>query len=97
MMLLVHSCLSLSTNCSYICGDLVQILNRYKAYWNIDLHLKPVLLMGVGQAAGTIAPAMKPNRAPYLTKDLLRTATYFNVPLKMPEVNCMLFMDSHVV
>lgn len=62
-----------------------EVMNRYKTHWNIDLNLKPVLLVGVGQAAGSIAPAMKPNRAPYLTKDLYRSAAYFNVPLKMPE------------
>ncbi|KAG0698751.1 Glutathione S-transferase kappa 1 [Chionoecetes opilio] len=61
-----------------------EVINRYKAHWNIDLHLKPVRLANVGQAAGTIAPAMKPNRAPYMVKDLYRSADYFNVPLKMP-------------
>lgn len=61
-----------------------EALNRYKTHWNIDLHLKPVLLAGIGKAAGTIPPAMKPNRAPYLGKDLHRSAAYFNVPLKFP-------------
>ncbi|XP_063881974.1 glutathione S-transferase kappa 1-like [Scylla paramamosain] len=61
-----------------------ETLNRYKAHWNINLHLKPVLLTGIGKAAGTIAPAMKPNRAPYLVKDLHRSAAYFNVPINFP-------------
>lgn len=75
-----------------------EVLTRYQAHWNIDLHLKPVLLMGVGKAAGTIAPAMKPNRAPYMTKDLFRTAAHYNVPLKMPEdVFQMMFVKGSLI
>ncbi|KAG0730180.1 hypothetical protein GWK47_028791 [Chionoecetes opilio] len=59
-----------------LCLFVFEVINRYKAHWNIDLHLKPVRLANVGQAAGTIAPAMKPNRAPYMVKDLYRSADY---------------------
>nr|XP_053636754.1 glutathione S-transferase kappa 1-like isoform X2 [Cherax quadricarinatus] len=56
---------------------------RYKNYWNVDIKLKPVLLAGITQATGNKAPMLVPNKGLYMTKDLIRCATYFNVPLNL--------------
>ncbi|XP_037779659.1 glutathione S-transferase kappa 1-like [Penaeus monodon] len=62
-----------------------ETLMRYKNHWNIEVTLKPMLLAGVNQATGNKPPGLVPNKAVYMNSDLARCATYFNVPLKMPE------------
>ncbi|KAK4329251.1 hypothetical protein Pmani_000390 [Petrolisthes manimaculis] len=62
-----------------------EVLIRYKKHWNMDLELKPFLLAALSKSTGTTAPMLVPNKALYMTKDLIRCAQYFNVPLKLIE------------
>ncbi|XP_042306095.1 glutathione S-transferase kappa 1 [Sceloporus undulatus] len=66
---------------------------RYRDIWNIELHLRPVLLAGIMKETGNRPPAMLPKRGEYMTKDLMRMAKFFQVPLQFPKD----FMGSVIV
>ncbi|XP_062848655.1 glutathione S-transferase kappa 1-like [Trichomycterus rosablanca] len=61
-----------------------EVLCRYRNVWNIELKLRPAFLGGVMQGSGNRPPAMVPNKALYMMKDVRRLANYFNVPVRSP-------------
>nr|QCC20787.1 glutathione S-transferase kappa 1 [Clarias magur] len=61
-----------------------QVLCRYRNVWNMELKLRPAFLGGVMQASGNKPPAMVPNKALYMTKDLEHLASFVNIPLHSP-------------
>lgn len=61
-----------------------EVLERYRARWDLELVLRPAFLGGVMKAVGNVPPASLPARAPYLARDLQRKARYFAVPLGFP-------------
>lgn len=67
--------------------DILQVLHRYKPHWNIDLHLKPVLLAGIIKTIGTTPEMLQPRNVQYHHEDIKRCAKYFNVPLKLNDVS----------
>ncbi|KAF5903963.1 glutathione S-transferase kappa 1-like, partial [Clarias magur] len=50
----------------------------------MELKLRPAFLGGVMQASGNKPPAMVPNKALYMTKDLEHLASFVNIPLRSP-------------
>ncbi|NXK12038.1 GSTK1 transferase, partial [Herpetotheres cachinnans] len=67
------------------CFVTLQVLCRYQHIWNIDLRFRPAFLGGIMQATGNKPPAMLPQRAEYMLKDLKRMAKYYQVPVKASE------------
>ncbi|XP_074539686.1 glutathione S-transferase kappa 1-like [Halichoeres trimaculatus] len=61
-----------------------EVMCRYRNVWNIELQLRPAFLGGIMQGSGNKPPGLVPNKFMYMTKDLSRLATYFNVPLQSP-------------
>ncbi|XP_060092903.1 glutathione S-transferase kappa 1 [Heteronotia binoei] len=62
-----------------------EVLCRYRPIWNIELRLRPAFLGGVMNETGNQPPAMVPQRARYMTKDIPRMAKYYQVPLQAPK------------
>lgn len=56
------------------------VLQRYKSLWGMELNVVPVILPKVISEAGNSPPGFDPNRAKYMTKDLLRGAKLVQVP-----------------
>ncbi|OQR69294.1 glutathione S-transferase kappa 1-like [Tropilaelaps mercedesae] len=67
---------------SYLCFE---ALCRYRTPWDMDLRLKPFNLGAVMRESGNAPPAMVPNRARYMLKDLKRLSSYYQVPLQIPK------------
>jgi len=61
-----------------------EVFCRYRALWDTDLVLRPAFLGGVMKATGNVPPATLPQRAPYLLRDVHRTASFFDVKLGFP-------------
>uniref|UniRef100_H3C1L3 Glutathione S-transferase kappa n=1 Tax=Tetraodon nigroviridis TaxID=99883 RepID=H3C1L3_TETNG len=61
-----------------------EIMCRYKNVWNIDLKLCPAFIAGVMQASGNKPPGLLPNKYKYMSKDLERSAEYYDVPFNPP-------------
>ncbi len=61
-----------------------ETLCRYKERWNLDLVLRPFFLSGVMQATDNKPAGFFPAKLPYVQKDLIRSAEYFQVPLSPP-------------
>ncbi|KAG8130244.1 putative Glutathione S-transferase kappa protein [Naja naja] len=62
-----------------------EIICRYRPIWNLDLHLRPVLLLGIMNAPGNQPPAILPKRIEYLLKDVGRLGKYCQVPINSPK------------
>uniref|UniRef100_A0A0P4WBE5 Glutathione S-transferase kappa n=1 Tax=Scylla olivacea TaxID=85551 RepID=A0A0P4WBE5_SCYOL len=60
-----------------------EVLHRYKPHWNMDLHLKPVLLAGIIKTIGTTPEMLKSRNPHYHQEDIKRCAKYFNVPVEL--------------
>lgn len=61
-----------------------EVMCRYRHVWNIELKLRPAFLGGIMQGSGNKPPGLVPNKFLYMTKDLNRSAQYFDVPLQAP-------------
>lgn len=61
-----------------------ETLIRYRKLWDLDLKLRPFLLGAVMKSAGNKPPAMVPNKAVYMFKDLQRLSQLYDVPIKPP-------------
>lgn len=59
-------------------------LDRYRSVWPIELVLRPALLGGVFKAVGNVPPITLAARAPYLVRDMGRSASYYDVPVMIP-------------
>ncbi|XP_069506662.1 glutathione S-transferase kappa 1 isoform X2 [Ambystoma mexicanum] len=57
---------------------------RYRSFWNVEVHLRPVLLGAIMKESGNQPPAMVPNKGVYMSKDLQRVAKYYQIPLRQP-------------
>lgn len=62
-----------------------EVLCRYREAWDVDLRVRPAFLGGVMAAAGNTPPAMVPAKGVYMSRDLVRLARHFDLPLKQPE------------
>ncbi|XP_015272753.1 PREDICTED: glutathione S-transferase kappa 1 [Gekko japonicus] len=62
-----------------------EVLCRYRSIWNIELRLRPAFLGGIMKATGNQPPAMVPQRASYMSKDMPRMAKYYQVPVRNPK------------
>lgn len=61
-----------------------EVMCRYRQIWNIDLKFRPAFLGGIMQGAGNKPPGVVPSKFAYMSKDLNRAATYFDIPLHAP-------------
>ena len=60
------------------------VLRRYRAVWNLDLVLRPIILGGVMASTGNLPPAARQwsgSTAKWSGEDLERNKAFFNVPL----------------
>ena len=60
------------------------VLRRYRAFWNLDLVLRPIILGGVMAGTGNLPPAARQwsgSTAKWSGEDLERNKAFFNVPL----------------
>ena len=60
------------------------VLRRYRAVWNLDLVLRPIILGGVMASTGNLPPAARHwsgSTAKWSGEDLERNKAFFNVPL----------------
>ena len=63
-----------------------EALNRYnQKFSQMKLCLRPVSLMQIGRATGNSTPMDIPAKAKYMSKDLIRLAEYFEIPLRFPK------------
>jgi glutathione S-transferase kappa 1 len=58
-----------------------ETLCRYREVWKLQLKLRPVFQSAIIKATNNAPPALQPVKAPYLTKDIRRLSTYFELPL----------------
>jgi len=66
----------------------LQVVHRYAAVWGATpgaIKLRPFFLGGVMAATGNQPPAMLPQRAVYLAKDMDRASAFFGVPMQQPD------------
>ncbi len=61
-----------------------ETLCRYKKRWSIDLVLRPFFLNAVMRATENKPAGAFPAKLPYVQRDLIRNARYFDVPLMPP-------------
>ncbi|KAJ6658316.1 hypothetical protein lerEdw1_020588 [Lerista edwardsae] len=62
-----------------------ECLCRYRHVWNIELRFRPVFLGGIMHGTGNKPPATVPKKGEYMTKDMMRMAKYYQVPLRIPK------------
>ncbi|CAI5796742.1 glutathione S-transferase kappa 1 isoform X1 [Podarcis lilfordi] len=60
-----------------------EVLCRYRPIWNMELRFRPVSIAGIMHSTGNRAPALVPKKGEYISKDLLRMAKYYQVPLHL--------------
>jgi len=61
-------------------------MKRYRFIWNFDVHFRPFFLGGIMSGSGNQPPALVPNRAVFLARDLDRNIAWFNLKfLGMPQ------------
>uniref|UniRef100_A0A670K1D3 Glutathione S-transferase kappa 1 n=1 Tax=Podarcis muralis TaxID=64176 RepID=A0A670K1D3_PODMU len=60
-----------------------EVLCRYRPIWNMELRFRPVFLGGIMHSTGNRPPALVPKKGEYMTKDLLRMAKFYQVPLHL--------------
>ncbi|XP_061493666.1 glutathione S-transferase kappa 1-like isoform X2 [Rhineura floridana] len=58
-----------------------EVLCRYRPIWNMELRFQPVFLGGIMKATGNQTPAMVPKKGQYMSKDLMRVAKFYQVPI----------------
>jgi glutathione S-transferase kappa 1 len=56
-------------------------LLRYREEWGLNIQLKPVFQSALISATKNQPPALVPAKQPYLQKDVIRLAQYFELPL----------------
>ena len=55
----------------------------------MDLALHPFFLGGIMKETSNRPPMMVPSKGLYMNKDLIRNASYFQVPVKLMEVRVL--------
>ncbi|GAQ80894.1 glutathione S-transferase kappa 1 [Klebsormidium nitens] len=58
----------------------LEVLDRYRTTWDLDLVLRPVLLGAIHHATGNAMPAIVRARGAHLLRDLHRSAVFFDLP-----------------
>ncbi|GMS82648.1 hypothetical protein PENTCL1PPCAC_4823, partial [Pristionchus entomophagus] len=62
---------------------LFESLLAYRSKWPMAITLKPMAISHVMKAAGNKPPALAvPAKGPYMFKDVMRLARYYNIPFK---------------
>ncbi len=60
------------------------IMERYRARWDVTVRYVPAFLGGVFAATRNSPPATLPARAPYLVRDLGRCGAFYDVDVMLP-------------
>lgn len=65
-----------------------EMLQRYRPIWNLEVDFKPVYMGGITKENDNKfleSLTRTPNRAAYIFQDVVRTAEFYQVPLRVPE------------